>query len=45
MFENFDWFYSHPKERVLMGMAGYNYYKTHLTVEAVCNTLNNQIIK
>ena len=45
MFENFDWFYSHPKERVLMGLAGYNYYKTHLTVEAVCNTLNNQIIK
>lgn len=45
MFENFDWFYCHPKERVLMGMAGYNYYKTHLTVEAVCNTLNNQIIK
>lgn len=45
MFENFDFFYCHPKERVLMGMAGYNYYKTHLTVEAVCNTLNNQIIK
>lgn len=45
MFENFDWFYSHPKERALMGMDGYNYYKTHLTVEAVCNTLNNQIIK
>ena len=43
MQENFEWFYTHPKERKQMGQAGYNYYKEHFTVERVCEQLDEQL--
>lgn len=43
MQENFEWFYTHPDERKQMGLSGYEYFKTHLTVDIVCNELNKQL--
>jgi len=45
MQKNFEWFYSHPEERRKMGMSGYHYYKNHLTVEHVCNLLEEQLLE
>ena len=43
MFENFDKLYNDVKLRTQMGLAGYNYYKQHLTVDVVCDILDSQI--
>lgn len=43
MQENFEWFYTHPEERKQMGLSGYNYFKKYLSVEAVADTLDNQL--
>lgn len=43
MQDNFEWFYSHPKERKQMGVNGYNYYKEHFSVERICELLDNQL--
>ena len=44
MFDNFNRLYEDEKLRKEMGMNGYNYYKQNLTVEAICKTLNEQLI-
>lgn len=44
MFDNFNRLYENEKLRKEMGMNGYNYYRQNLTVEAICETLNNQLI-
>lgn len=44
MYANFDWLYTHPKERKEMGLAGYEYFKKNFDVEVVCNELCNQLI-
>ncbi len=43
MFANFEWMYTHPKERQAMGEAGYRYYKEHFAVEVVCEELCRQL--
>ena len=43
MQDNFEWFYSHPKERKQMGVNGYNYYKEHFSAERICELLDNQL--
>lgn len=44
MFDNFNLLYENEKLRKEMGMNGYNYYKQNLTVDAICETLNEQLI-
>lgn len=43
MYSQFDWFVNHPDERKQMGELGYAYYKTHFTVEIVCEQLCKQL--
>ena len=43
MFANFEWMYTHPKERKAMGEAGYRYYKEHFDVRVVCKQLLEQL--
>lgn len=43
MQENFEWFYKHPEERKQMGLSGYEYFKSHLTVKKVCDELSKQL--
>ena len=43
MYSQFDWFVNHPIERKQMGELGYAYYKTHFTVEIVCEQLCKQL--
>lgn len=43
MFEQFDWFVSHPVERKKMGDAGYEYYKKHFTEIIVADILEKQL--
>lgn len=43
MFQNFEWMYRNPIERIAMGESGYKYYKKHFTVEVVCNELCKQL--
>lgn len=43
MFSNFDWFYTHPIERKIMGEAGYDYFKKNFDVKVVCKELCKQL--
>lgn len=43
MFDNFNRLYEDKELRVKMGLAGYNYYKSHLTVDAQCEILCKQL--
>lgn len=43
MQENFEWFYTHPQERIAMGRAGYYYYKEHFTAKKVSDELCKQL--
>ena len=43
MYSNFEWLYSHPKERMEMGQSGYDFYLKNFTPHAVCGILCNQI--
>lgn len=44
MQENFEWFYTHPEERKMMGEAGYRYYKKHFSVKVVAEELEKQLL-